>query len=50
MLADDVELLELLVSYGARTDIEDTMWNGTALDWAIHENRPRARAYLSSAA
>jgi hypothetical protein len=49
VLSDDVELLELLVAYGARTDIEDTLWNGTPLDWAIHENRPRARAYLSDA-
>ena len=50
VLSDDVELLELLVSYGARTDVQDTLWNGTPLDWAIHENRPRARAYLTSEA
>jgi ankyrin repeat protein len=48
VLSDDVELLELLVSFGARTDVHDTLWNGTPLDWAIHENRPRARAYLAS--
>ena len=40
VLAGDVAALEL----------EDTLWNGTPLDWATHENRLRARAYSSSAA
>jgi Ankyrin repeats (3 copies) len=47
-LTDDPELLALLVSHGARRDIKDTVWNGTPLDWAIHEQRPRARAFLES--
>jgi peptide-methionine (S)-S-oxide reductase len=46
VLTDDLELIALLVSHGARRDIRDTVWNGTPLDWAIHENRPRARAFL----
>jgi Ankyrin repeats (3 copies) len=45
-LTDDPELLALLVAHGARRDIRDTVWNGTPLDWAIHEDRPRARAFL----
>lgn len=47
-LTDDPELLALLVSHGARRDIKDTVWNGTPLDWAIHEQRPLARAFLES--
>jgi hypothetical protein len=47
-LTDDPELLALLVSHGARRDIRDTVWNGTPLDWAIHENRQRARAFLEA--
>jgi peptide-methionine (S)-S-oxide reductase len=46
VLTDDLELIALLVSHGARRDIRDTVWNGTPLDWAIHENRPRSRAFL----
>jgi hypothetical protein len=45
-LHDDVELLELLVERGARADVPDTLWNGTPLDWARHEHRPHAAAYL----
>jgi hypothetical protein len=45
-LLDDVALLELLVGRGARTDIRDTVFGGTPLEWAQHERRPRATAYL----
>jgi ankyrin repeat protein len=45
-LTDDPEMLALLISHGARRDVRDTVWNGTPLDWAIHEDRPRARAFL----
>jgi GNAT superfamily N-acetyltransferase len=45
-LTDDVELLALLVERGARTDVRDTLWDGTPLAWARHEDRPRAAAYL----
>jgi hypothetical protein len=45
-LTDDVELLTLLVERGARTDVRDTLFNGTPLGWALHEHRPHAAAYL----
>ncbi len=44
---DDVPMLELLVQFGARDDIPDTLWRGTALGWAEHENKPGARAFLA---
>ena len=47
-LTDDPELLALLISHGARRDVRDTVWNGTPLDWAIHEERQRARAFLEA--
>lgn len=47
-LHDDVELLELLVQRGARTDVRDALWNATARDWALHERQPRAAAYLET--
>jgi ankyrin repeat protein len=40
-LHDDVDLLELLVARGARTDVRDTVWSGTPRDWAVHERQPR---------
>jgi len=43
---DDVPMLELLVAHGARDDIQDTLFRGTALGWARHENKPAAQAYL----
>jgi peptide-methionine (S)-S-oxide reductase len=46
VLTDDPELLALLVSHGAQRDIRDTVWDRTPLDWAIHEERQRARAFL----
>jgi ankyrin repeat protein len=45
-LDENIELMELLIVRGARTDIRDTMWNGTPLDWARHEGKPTAAAYL----
>jgi peptide-methionine (S)-S-oxide reductase len=45
---DDVDLLKLLVERGARLNIRDTLWHGTPLGWAIHENKPAAAAYLRS--
>lgn len=50
VLTDDPELLALLISHGARRDIKDTVWNGTPLDWAIHEKRERAREFLEGSA
>jgi peptide-methionine (S)-S-oxide reductase len=47
---DNVALIELLLARGARLDARDTLWDGTPLGWAIHENRPAARAALERAA
>ena len=45
---ENIELMELLVARGARTDIADTLWGATPLDWAIHQGKTRARAYLEA--
>lgn len=47
-LTDDPELIALLLEHGARRDIRDTVWDGTPLDWAIHEGRQRARDFLEA--
>ena len=44
--SDDVPLIEMLLDRGARTDCRDTLWDGTPLDWAIHEHRSAARDVL----
>ncbi len=49
-LNENLELMELLVARGARTDIRDTLWHGTPLGWAIHEKKAKARAYLEKLA
>jgi len=43
---ENLELVELLVARGARTDIADTLWGSTPLGWAIHQGKSRARAFL----
>lgn len=48
VLTDDPELIALLLEHGARRDIKDTVWDGTPLDWAIHEGHQRARDFLES--
>jgi ankyrin repeat protein len=48
VLDENMGLMEVLIRHGARTDIADTLWNATPLDWAIHQKKPRARAYLES--
>ncbi len=45
-LAGNLPLVELLVSHGARTDIEDTIWHGTPLGWAEHGQRADVAAFL----
>jgi len=35
-LAGHLEVVRVFLKHGARTDIRDTLWNGTALDWAKH--------------
>jgi ankyrin repeat protein len=39
VLTDDVALIDLLLEHGAPMDVRDRVWNGTPLDWAIHERR-----------
>jgi ankyrin repeat protein len=43
---ENLELMELLVERGARTDIADKLWSSTPLGWASHQGKARARAYL----
>jgi ankyrin repeat protein len=43
---DNLDLMELLVERGARTDIADRLWDSTPLGWASHQGKARARAYL----
>jgi peptide-methionine (S)-S-oxide reductase len=45
---DDVEMLQLLVEYGTRLDVRDTLWNATPLDWAIHTGKQAAEKYVRS--
>lgn len=48
VLTDDPELIALLLAHGARRDVRDTVWDGTPLDWAIHEGCQRARTFLEA--
>ena len=43
---ENIELMELLVARGARTDVADKLWSSTPLGWATHQGKARARAYL----
>jgi len=45
---DDVAMLELLVARGARLDTHDTLWDATPLNWAVHNGKTAAEAYLRS--
>jgi Ankyrin repeats (3 copies) len=47
--ADDrVALIEMLLARGARTDVADTLWQGTPLGWAVYAGRNAARAILEA--
>ncbi len=37
---------QLLLAHGARTDIRDTLWNGTALGRAVHTGKREIEDYL----
>jgi hypothetical protein len=50
VLHDDVALLRLLIERGARTDVRDTIHDGTPLRWAQYLELPNATAYLESLA
>lgn len=34
------EAVRALLRHGASVEIRDTLWNGTAIDWALHAERP----------
>ncbi|HTQ56060.1 MAG TPA: ankyrin repeat domain-containing protein [Bryobacteraceae bacterium] len=46
-LAGHGEVVRLLVERGARLDLRDKMYNGTALDWAAYAGRDGIRDYLA---
>jgi hypothetical protein len=41
-----IALMDLLVAHGARLDVEDRLWRGTPLGWAMHNGRKEAEAWL----
>jgi hypothetical protein len=49
-LAGHLEVVRLLVERGARLDIRDIHYDGTALEWAEHEARSEVVKYLKRAA
>ena len=44
--AGQLDIVKLLVVHGARKDIRDTLYDGTALDWANHGKRRAIAEYL----
>ena len=46
---DDGDMVTFLVTRGARLDVRDTLWDATALDWALHASNHIARAALERA-
>ncbi|MBV8728947.1 MAG: ankyrin repeat domain-containing protein [Acidobacteriia bacterium] len=42
------DVVRLLVERGARLDIEDSVYHGTPLGWALHEGRTEIAEYLRS--
>ena len=47
---DDAKMIAMLLERGARTDIRDTLWDGTPLGWAIFSGRQAAIELLERAA
>jgi ankyrin repeat protein len=47
-LAGHDDVVRLLVERGARGDIRDVMWKGTAADWAAHAGRKELEFFLRS--
>jgi ankyrin repeat protein len=43
---ENVDLIDLLISRGARTDIPDGLWGGTPLGWAMHAGKAGVVAHL----
>ena len=48
--AGHLGVVKALVALGARTDLRDAIWEGDALEWAVHCNQPRVADYLRSLA
>jgi len=46
VLDENLELIDLLLSRGARVDIPDRLWGSTALGWAMYLRKARAKAHL----
>ena len=46
VLSDNDEVVRLLVEHGARLDIKDKVYEGTPLDWAVHDERTEAARFL----
>lgn len=44
--AGHLEVVKLLIERGARLDLKDIMWQGTAADWARHADRAEVEAFL----
>src|SRR5580698_3687005 len=45
-LAGHLDTAKLLVEHGAKLDIRDTIWNGTAADWAAHAGQSTVERFL----
>jgi peptide-methionine (S)-S-oxide reductase len=48
VLNEDLASMKLLVDHGARSDVRDLLWKATPLEWAVHEDKPRASAWLEA--
>ncbi len=44
--AGHFDVVRLLVEHGARLDVKDLLWQGTAADWAKHAGQTEIEAYL----
>ena len=47
--AGHLAVVQYLIAHGARTDIRDTLWDGSALGWAEHCNQPAVAECLRAA-
>jgi hypothetical protein len=46
VIDENLELIDLLMSRGARADVPDKLWDSTALGWTMYLRKPRAKAHL----
>jgi ankyrin repeat protein len=47
-LSENADVARVLIDGGARLDIQDTVYQGTPLDWAIYCDKPAMAEYLRS--